>query len=796
MKNLMRILGVALLLGAGAATAFAGGPNYTFDHENGIPYSWVMERWSGGAVPVYTDLGNLKNSAPLLTNERADQLAVAAWAQWSNVPTSTFRAEVVGDLSLLGFGDITKANALQILGPFNGGGVHVIYDTDGLIMRDVLGAAGVLGIAVPEWVMADSPEIVEAWVVLNGSTARSSDPNGVAFGGVFTHEFGHVVNLAHSQVNGAILRHGDPTRPRDCAAPWSTAPSLLQVETMYPFLGIGGPTDSGAGMATVDRLDEIAAISDLYPAAGWPENFGTIRGTVSSLLNIRGNGTGDMTEVTGVNVVARNVADPFNDFTSAISGFASKGQVGPDGSFELNGLTPGASYVLYLDNLMSGAYSYMPRLIALPGPEEYYNGALESGDGRNDDRCAWTAVTATPGAPVAADITFNRVKGGPALTWLPTGHTGSDMTPDGSKVVGVFGEQYFVMDVAAGTIEYIGGYAAQGGNVSISDDGTRIAGNYRDATLNQSFWGVYENGAWTALPPRPGAVSPCVGGTVGVWGTVFGLSGDGSTVVGGTYGSGCGTASFDATKWTVGGGMETLAKSPDSPTRSYRANGANYDGSVIIGWDDHTTGIRRGAYWVNGVQYFFGTLDPNILFVGEGHDVTGDGSTIVGQQAGADLPGQPAKKAAWRYSVANQTLEMLSDNTNDRRGAVRVISDDAKVLSGWTDLQLGRLATIFTDDLGWTPFKAFLNAQGTWYEGSDILNANGISSDGSRIMGNSATFFGNTAWVLDTPKVVLCHRSPDNPGQKTQTLDVTFPDGLGEHLAHGDAVGLCQHGGV
>jgi len=314
--------------------------------------------------------------------------------------------------------------------------------------------------------------------------------------------------------------------------------------------------------------------------------------------------------------------------------------------------------------------------------------------------------------------------------------------------------------------------------------------------VNQVFWGVYENGAWTKLPLRPDAVAPCTFGPTATWGSVFGFSGDGSTVLGGSYGNGCSQALFRATKWTAGGGTQTLSKSPDSPTRANRANGSSYDGSVIIGWDDHATGLRRGAYWVNGVQHFFGSLDPTISFVGEGLDITNDGSTIVGNQAGVDLPGQLSKKAAWRYDTAGQTLEMLSDNTNDRRGAAYVISDDGKVLSGWSDLQFGRLATIFTDDLGWTSFKAFLNAQGTWYEGTDIVNATGISADGSRILGYSATTVGNTGWILDTPKVVVCHRSPDNPGQKTQTLDVTFPDGLHEHLAHGDAVGVCQHGGV
>jgi hypothetical protein len=55
-KHIRRSLGVALLLGAAATSAWAGGPNYTFDYANRIPYVWHPENWPGGAVPVYTDL--------------------------------------------------------------------------------------------------------------------------------------------------------------------------------------------------------------------------------------------------------------------------------------------------------------------------------------------------------------------------------------------------------------------------------------------------------------------------------------------------------------------------------------------------------------------------------------------------------------------------------------------------------------------------------------------------------------------------------------------------------------------
>jgi hypothetical protein len=125
-------------------------------------------------------------------------------------------------------------------------------------------------------------------------------------------------------------------------------------------------------MATVEHLDDTAALSDIYPAPGWPANKGTIRGQV---LDSSGN------PVTGINVIARNIADPFQNCTSYISGQVSKGNAGPDGSFVMNGLTPGASYLLYIDRLMNGAFS-VPVPIVLPGPEEYFNGPMESGAAR------------------------------------------------------------------------------------------------------------------------------------------------------------------------------------------------------------------------------------------------------------------------------------------------------------------------------------------------------------------------------------------------------------------------------
>jgi len=777
-KHIKSFLGVALLLGATAG--WAGGPNYTFDFENRIPYVWHPQNWPNGSVPVYTDLGNFKNSNPLITNERADQLTVSGWDQWNNVPTSTFQAQVVGDFSALGLSDINRTNVAQIIGAnaFNGGGVHVIYDTDGQIFQQVLGVFGVLGIGVLEWVDTDSPEILEAYVILNGSQVRSgtADPNAEGFSGVFTHEFGHIANLGHTQANGAAYSFADPNRPRGCAAPWTSGPLAAQIETMYPFIE-NTVTGSGPHMASVDRIDDIAAISNLYPAPGWPENHATIRGKV--LLS------DEDTEITGVNVIARNVANPFNDFTSYLSGQVTKGQVGPDGSFELNGLTPGAEYVLYVDNLVRGGFN-IPRFIVLPGPEEYYNGANESGDGEDDERCAWTTVTAALGAPATVDVAFNKVKGAPVFTTLGVNIVPTDMTPDGATIVGQYGPEVFRWTEAGG-VQPIGGDISGGGLPAVSDDGSRVAATVKDAS-NILNWAIHENGAWTLLPHRSDAPPAGCGGQ---FGSVYDISGDGLTVVGGTYGNNtCNqNLSFRASKWTAAGGLETLAKSPDS-IRANRANSVNYDGSVIVGWDDHSTGLRRGAYWINGVETVIPPLNPVTYFNGEALDVTADGSMISGISGGIN-------RDAWRLPTATGEIEFVSANPAfTTSSAAYTLSNDGGVITGWSTTSNIRTPKIWTPGLGWTNFSLFLNAQGTYTEGMDIANALTTSADGTIIAGWGASQFGTVGWILESPKVVLCHRPPDNPHTPTHTIDVTFPVGLANHLNHGDTLGMCQHGGM
>ena len=395
MKTFFRTLAFTVLLALGINTArvIAGGPLLLF--APGVPFFYMPSTF-GGSVPVFTDLGPM---GPL-TNAEADFITAFGFAEWSAVPTSFFTAAVVGDFTARGLPDIVGANAGLVVGTFNGGGFDIMYDHDGTIISAFFGAPpGVLGIASPDFSFSGTPELAESWAVVNGLTVDAADfppavpfP-GASFAGVFTHEFGHAINLAHTQTNGGALFFGENGGPAGC--PPVVGTTFANQETMYPFID---PTAGSVGvdMATIDKLDDVSSISDVYPAGGWPGVAGTITGKIFL--------SDGVTEVSGVNVIARNVADPFGDATSGLSGDFTQ-SVG-DGLYTFNGLTPGADYVVYIDEIVAGGFSTTP-LIPLPGPEEYWNGALESASITTDDPCDFTTIAAVAGSAFIADIIFN-----------------------------------------------------------------------------------------------------------------------------------------------------------------------------------------------------------------------------------------------------------------------------------------------------------------------------------------------------------------------------------------------------
>ena len=216
------------------------------------------------------------------------QAAVArAFSTWEAVPTASIAFQFVG---------FTGAE------PFDEDGISVLGFQSHPEMDRVLGATGFLIDTV-------SGEIVESDIFFNSaftwSTASQGDATRFDLESVATHEIGHFIGLGHSAIGETEMRPDGGRRVLGSGAvmfPISLGRGITQDRTLQP--------------------DDIAGVSDLYPAEGFRAATGTATGRVTR------NGTG----ILGAHVVA------FNPATGAlVAGFT----LNNDGEFQIAGLAPG-----------------------------------------------------------------------------------------------------------------------------------------------------------------------------------------------------------------------------------------------------------------------------------------------------------------------------------------------------------------------------------------------------------------------------------------------------------------------
>ncbi len=379
------LIAAALVVVAGTR-ALAAGPLIV----NGAGEPLV---WDPMDVPWNPDLGGLG----AFDNVAAVQLVAASFDVWAAVPTASITFANAGSLGV----DVTASNARSFIGVCGDGLSPIIFDDDGSLTDFLLGngaSNAVLGFAGPECGTFTPPRITEASAVLNGKFidgvigAANPEIPLADFSAVFVHEFGHYVNLDHTQIN--LIEAFNANRSDDAA-----------VATMFPILV------SGTEELSLERDDEVA-LSMLYPAPAL-EGFGRITGQVLA--------SDGVTPFQGAFVIARNTADPRRDAIGYVSGaryFPSALGGPPDpslrGAYELAGLTPGADYTVEVEPVYPGFIGgssvgpfNVPR--QLPGPPEFWSGTNEAATAPPDDPVApGVPLTTTAGVTIPdVDIILN-----------------------------------------------------------------------------------------------------------------------------------------------------------------------------------------------------------------------------------------------------------------------------------------------------------------------------------------------------------------------------------------------------
>ncbi|MBZ5625370.1 MAG: carboxypeptidase regulatory-like domain-containing protein [Acidobacteriia bacterium] len=209
---------------------------------------------------------------------------------------------------------------------------EVVYDQDG----SAFAAAGIALITVHDGItytingytpthktlVSGAAVIDSGYVLINGTGNSAFDLQAV-----LTHELGHFQGLAHSAVAmynsaslvgefGAVAPGGDVLDPI----------SVTKVPTMHPF------SDTGTAERTPEP-DDIAAISELYPAATYSTTLGSITGTITRCST--------NAAVTGASVRIVNTANT-NIQLGRFTGFDGN----TTGTYTINGVPPGSYRVL------------------------------------------------------------------------------------------------------------------------------------------------------------------------------------------------------------------------------------------------------------------------------------------------------------------------------------------------------------------------------------------------------------------------------------------------------------------
>lgn len=376
---------LTLLLLFGAAAVFAGGPvEY-------LPDGRALKQDASKPFVYHVESGALTAN---IDGETANSFVNETFAIWNAVPGSALQIQA-GDRVAADIQTLAEINAI-----FQPARNTIVFDEDGSLFEEF--GADSLVLAFTSHFPSYSTEHLGTGFVIFGGPAMSSFPT-QAVKRIMVHEFGHLLGLGHSIVNGDLdstgLQYETFGRP-----PANT------VEIMYWSVSNGA---ASANQINLTR-DDLSAYLALY--GSHPQGADGMSAISGRLVMPDGGSPAD-----GVNVVAR---DRSGGRDTVFANAASRISTPLSGTFDITLLPPG-NYSVEVGDLSErneGAYSPPIRsnrnrqgnvvIGPFPGPKEFYNGAAESNDPAVDDPTAMETVTTSANTTATGiDILFNREAG-------------------------------------------------------------------------------------------------------------------------------------------------------------------------------------------------------------------------------------------------------------------------------------------------------------------------------------------------------------------------------------------------
>ncbi len=292
---------------------------------------------------------------------------------------------------------------------------------------------------------------------------------------------------------------------------------------------------------------------------------------------------------------------------------------------------------------------------------------------------------------------------------------------------------------------------------------TMAVGQFRDPetlyadSLPALVAGYWHRGDWTAIGGLPG-IEPLDENSFSF---AYGISGDGSTIVGSCWVPGWRTEAF---RWDAVSGMRGLGRQGG---QSSRVNKASFDGSVLAGWDADEMVDRRPFMWLDTTAVYLGSLDPT-WNGGEAYDVSPDGHYITGISAGIAF--------LWTAQDSMQAISSLSDYP---WGSWGFAVSNTGIVAGQVDLGFFDYQAMvrFPGHNGML-LKDYLLSKGVTDVADWLLvQINGISDDGTMVCGWGVDL--NNPWVYQSFIVKLGDaEDPNSPENFTATSDGSTPTSM------------------